>query len=83
MDIFQIAKMSKTYKCSYMGWTYGVMGETQITASRARGGGGEVWGLHLQTVENVTTQYTNHNHSSVIILFVNVNVIMIMKCSYI
>ena len=23
-----------------MGWTYGVMGETQITASRARGGGG-------------------------------------------
>ena len=27
--------MSKTYKCSYMGWTYGVMGETQITASRA------------------------------------------------
>ena len=27
-----------------MGWTYGVMGETQITASRARGGGGGEFG---------------------------------------
>ena len=34
MDIFQIAKMSKTYKCN------GVMGETQITASRAKGQAG-------------------------------------------
>ena len=36
MDIFQIAKMSKLQMHLNMGWTYGVMGETQITASKAR-----------------------------------------------
>ena len=33
---FKIGKMSKSCKCSQMGWAYVVMGETHITASRAR-----------------------------------------------
>ena len=28
-------EIAKGCKCSYMGWTYGVMGETKITATRA------------------------------------------------